>query len=124
MKEKNNLQKEKGNKEASKQFCVVGVGASAGGLDAFNELLKTIPKDSGMAFVLVQHLDPKHQSQLPEILQRSAKIPVREIKDEMEVEPNHIYVIPSNKTLTFKDKTLVLTTRKQPHDQSPYLPID
>ena len=58
-------------------FPIVGIGASAGGLDAFKRLLSAIPEHSGMAFVLVQHLDPSHESILPEILQRVTKIPVR-----------------------------------------------
>ena len=63
-------------------FPVVGIGASAGGLDAFKKLLKAIPEDSGMAYVLVQHLDPKHESMLPELLQKVTNIPVLEIADD------------------------------------------
>lgn len=64
-------------------FPVVGVGASAGGLDAFTKLLKSLPADTGMAFVLVQHLYPKHVSLLPELLGRTAAMPVTEISDSM-----------------------------------------
>ena len=81
-------------------FSIVGVGASAGGLDAFRRLLSSIPENSGMAFVLVQHLDPSHESILPEILQRVTNIPVLEITDEIHLAPDHIYIIPSNKMLT------------------------
>lgn len=112
------------NKKTSKQFCVVGIGASAGGLEAFNAFIEALPEDSGMAFILVQHLDPEHQSQLPEILQRNTKIPVKEIRDKMEVKPNHIYVIPSNKTLSFQKKEMVLDTREKRNDLSPYQPIN
>ncbi|MEO5674225.1 MAG: chemotaxis protein CheB, partial [Chitinophagales bacterium] len=80
-------------------FPIVGIGASAGGLDAFKRLLKAIPDSSGMAYVLVQHLDPSHESILPEILQRVTKIPVYEITEEIHLAPDHIYVIPSNKML-------------------------
>ncbi|CAL66655.1 chemotaxis protein CheB [Christiangramia forsetii] len=111
-------------KETSKQFCVVGIGASAGGLEAFNTFIEALPEDSGMAFILVQHLDPEHQSQLPEILQRNTKIPVKEIRDKMEVKPNHIYVIPSNKTLSFQNKEMVLKARDKRNDLSPYQPIN
>ncbi|HCN82527.1 MAG TPA: hypothetical protein DIT07_02760, partial [Sphingobacteriaceae bacterium] len=78
--------------KSSNQFPVVGIGASAGGLDAFKRLLKAIPENSGMAYVLVQHLDPNHESLLPEILQKVTIIPVLEIRDDIKVQPNHIYV--------------------------------
>ncbi len=92
-------------------FPIVGIGASAGGLDAFKRLLKAIPEDSGMAYVLVQHLDPTHESILPEILQRVTKIPVMEITDDIPLAPDHIYIIPSNKILTSTDGVLQLTPR-------------
>src|SRR5437016_12528877 len=64
----------------SKNFPIIGVGASAGGLEAFTELLHALPKDNGMAFVFVQHLDPKHVSMLAEILARESKMPVLEAR--------------------------------------------
>jgi two-component system CheB/CheR fusion protein len=99
---------------ATKQdFRIVGIGASAGGIDAFKRFLKAIPLDSGMAYVLVQHLDPSHQSILPDILSRVTKIPVLEITNDIHLAPNHIYVIPENKTLTSTDGILKLTTRNK-----------
>ena len=92
-------------------FPIVGIGASAGGLDAFKRLLTAIPEDSGMAYVLVQHLDPTHESFLPEILQRVTKIPVYEITEDIHLAPNHIYIIPSNKILTSTDGVLQLSPR-------------
>jgi len=92
-------------------FPIVGVGASAGGLDAFRLLLTAIPENSGMAYVLVQHLDPSHESILPEILQRVTKIPVHEITKDIHLAPNHIYIIPSNKILTSTDGILQLSPR-------------
>lgn len=92
-------------------FPVIGVGASAGGLDAFRQLLKAIPEDSGMAYVLVQHLDPTHESILPEILSRVTNIPVNEITDDIQLAPDHIYVIPSNQILTTFDGVLKLSPR-------------
>jgi two-component system CheB/CheR fusion protein len=76
-------------------FPIVGIGASAGGLEAFSELLRQLPLQTGMAFVLVQHLDPKHSSELREILARTTKIPVSEVTDGTVVRPDHIYVIPA-----------------------------
>jgi two-component system CheB/CheR fusion protein len=92
-------------------FTVVGIGASAGGLDAFKSLIKAIPENSGMAYMLVQHLDPAHESILPEILQRVTKIPVLEITNDIHLEPDHIYVIPPNKMLISVDGVLKLTDR-------------
>lgn len=89
-------------------FPVVGVGASAGGIEAFKELLQAIPKDSGMAYILIQHLAPNHESILTEILQKSTKVPVVEITDNIKVLPDHIYIIPSNKSLTANDGKLQL----------------
>jgi len=94
-------------------FPIVGIGASAGGLDAFKRLIKEIPENSGMAYVLVQHLDPTHESILPEILQRVTKIPVHEITEDIHLAPDHIYVIPSNKMLISTDGILKLTDREK-----------
>ena len=105
-------------------FPVVGIGASAGGLDAFKKLLKAIPEDSGMAYVLVQHLDPNHESMLPELLQKVTKIPVLEITDDIKVEPNHIYVIPSNKMMVATDGILLLAPRPPKNKNERNLPID
>ena len=105
-------------------FPVVGIGASAGGLDAFKKLLKAIPEDSGMAYVLVQHLDPKHESLLPELLQKVTKIPVMEISDDLRVEPDHIYIIPSNKMMIANDGVLQLSPRPAKSRNERNLPID
>ncbi len=105
-------------------FPVVGIGASAGGLDAFKKLLKAIPEDSGMAYVLVQHLDPNHESMLPEILQKVTPIPVLEITDDIKVMPDHIYVIPSNKMMLATDGILMLSPRPAKTKTERNLPID
>src|SRR5438309_479612 len=79
---------------------IVGIGASAGGFEAFNQILRALPGDTGMALVLVQHLDPLHESKLTELLQRVTKTLVKEITHRMAVEPNTIYVIPPNHDVT------------------------
>lgn len=107
---------------SSNKFPVVGIGASAGGLDAFKKLLKAIPEDSGMAYILVQHLDPAHESILPDLLQRVTKIPVQEITNNIQVVPDHIYIIPSNKLLTAADGILQLSARLPKGQRN--LPID
>src|SRR4028119_1143661 len=81
-------------------FPVVGIAASAGGLEAFIQLLNNLPADTGMAFVLIQHLAADRQSLLSEILSRSTEMPVHEAQDGMAVEPNHVYIIaPDTKLL-------------------------
>ena len=100
-------------------FPVVGIGASAGGLEAFKKLIKAIPERSGIAYILVQHLHPDHSSALPEILQRETQIPVNEISDNVKVEPDNIYVIPSNKILVATDGILQLSPRPKDHKNMP-----
>jgi two-component system, chemotaxis family, CheB/CheR fusion protein len=80
-------------------FFLVGVGASAGGLEAFGQLLGHLPANPGMAFVLVQHLDPHHESLLSDLLARSAHMPVVEAEEGMAVDPDHVYVIPPNASM-------------------------
>jgi two-component system CheB/CheR fusion protein len=92
-------------------FVIVGVGASAGGLEAFSELLRALPPDTGMTFVLVLHLDPHHQSILAEVLSNRTKMPVLQVRDGMRVKPNHVYVIPPNTTMALSQRMFVLTPR-------------
>jgi two-component system, chemotaxis family, CheB/CheR fusion protein len=106
------------------QFPVVGIGASAGGLAAFKTMIKAIPKDSGMAFVFVQHLDPDHESLLPEILQKGTEISVLEVSEECKFEPNHIYVMPSNKMMKTSEGKLRLADRPVKKKFERILPID
>src|SRR5438132_12266751 len=77
-------------------FPVVGVGASAGGLEAFARLLEHLPADPGLAIILAMHLDPHHESLLADILGRSTKMSVAQARDGMAVKCNHVYVIPPN----------------------------
>ena len=113
--------KTKSSVTSSNDFPVIGVGASAGGLEAFKRFIKAIPPSSGMAFILVQHLEPNHESLLAEILQKSTSIPVQEVTDNVHVEPDHIYIIPSNKLLTANDGHLQLRVRPR---NKKNLPID
>jgi two-component system CheB/CheR fusion protein len=103
-------------------FPIIGIGASAGGLEAFSDLLRDLPEKTGMAFVLVQHLDPKHSSGLGGILARTTNIPVQEVTDGARVQPNQIYVIPPNNSMVLKDGTLRLAPRVLSRGQ--HLPID
>ena len=106
----------------TQSFPVVGIGASAGGLEAFKQLLDHLPADTGMAFVLVQHLDPKHASILTELLSKTTYMPVTEVKDGMAVEPNCVYVIPPNTDMAIFHYVLNLLPRTQPHGK--HMPID
>jgi len=82
------------------QFPIVGIGASAGGLEALEQFLSYVPEKSGMAFVVIQHLDPTQKGMLPELLQRITKMKVFQVKDRMLVMPDCVYVIPPNKTMS------------------------
>jgi two-component system, chemotaxis family, CheB/CheR fusion protein len=91
------------------QFPVVGIGASAGGLDAVKTFLKALPAKSGIAYVFIQHLSPEHESMLPELLQKIAPFPVQQITDNVHLEPDNLYIIPENKVVTVIDGSLRLT---------------
>jgi len=103
-------------------FPVVGVGASAGGLEAFRELLKHLPADTGMAFVLVQHLDPHHESLLASLQAGSTAMAVREARDNMPVEPNCVYVIPPDTNMGILHERLQLVQRQMKKGR--YLPVE
>ena len=106
----------------AKSPTIVGIGASAGGLEAFGQLLRNLPTNSGMGFVLVQHLDPKHESMLTELLSRRTNIPVNEVKDGMAVEPDHIYIMPPDADMTISGGTLILRPRTEIRGH--HMPID
>ena len=90
-------------------FPVVAIGASAGGLQAFTDLLHELPNDTGMAFVIVQHLSPSHSSMLSDILTRNTKMRVAQVENDMVVQANHLYVIPPGKNMVLADGTLQLS---------------
>ena len=103
-------------------FPIVGIGASAGGLEAFETFFRHMPPDSGMAFVLVAHLDPTHVSILPELIQKHTEMPVLAVVDGVQVKPNTVYVIPPQKELNLLNGTLYLLDLTQPRGTN--LPID
>ena len=108
--------------QAPARFPIVGLGASAGGLEAFETFLRCMPADSGMGFVLVQHLDPSHASVLTEILQRCTAMPVVEAEHQMPVEPNRVHVIPPNRDMVIAGGALQLSVPTEPRGQR--MPID
>ncbi|HEY7800510.1 MAG TPA: chemotaxis protein CheB, partial [Hyphomonadaceae bacterium] len=93
---------------------VIGLGASAGGLEAFQSFLTAVSPDAGLAYVLVQHLDPNHESMLAELLSRRTALPVRQITDGMTIEPNNVYLIPPNASLIIDRARLRLTDFTEP----------
>ncbi len=99
--------------EQALQEClaIVAIGASAGGLEVFTQILEGLPVDTGMGFVLLQHLAPQHDSQLSEILRSSTKMPVNEAKEGMRIMPNSVYVIPPNTSMTLEQGLLRLEPR-------------
>jgi two-component system CheB/CheR fusion protein len=105
-----------------KQFPIVGIGASAGGLEALEAFFLKMPADTGMAFVLVTHLDPSHTSILPELIQKKTTMKVQQVTDNTKIKPNQIYTIPPNKEMAVLNGTLQLLemSRSRGHN----LPID
>ena len=89
-------------------FPVVGIGASAGGLEALEQFLGQLPAAAGMALVVVQHLDPTHKDLMVELLQRTSILPVVQIKEPTRVEPDHVYVLPPNQDLELRRGVLHL----------------
>jgi two-component system CheB/CheR fusion protein len=101
---------------------VVAVGASAGGLDAFSQMLEKLPPSPNVAFVFVQHLSPQHESALPALLSTRTALPVVQATDGIEIEANHVYVMPPNVHMEVADGRLNLLPR--PHDRTQFNPID
>ena len=103
-------------------FPIVGIGASAGGLEALEQLLANIPANSGMAFVVIQHLDPKRPGMLPELLQRATTMAVKQATNRMRIKPDCIYVIPPDRDISILHGALYLLETKT--RQGLHLPID
>ena len=111
-----------GQADNGSRFPIVGVGASAGGIDAITRLLGALPRESGLAVVVIQHLDPHHESQLSAILKARSSLKVDDATDGLEIQPNHLYVIQPNTNVAITDGVLSVTTR--PDDRRPHYPID
>ncbi len=89
-------------------FPIVGIGASAGGLEALEQFFENMPENSGLAYVVIQHLDPNHVGIMPELLQRTTRMQVFQAIDNLQVKPNHVYVIPPNKSMSVLNGHLFL----------------
>jgi two-component system CheB/CheR fusion protein len=108
--------------DASKAFPIVGIGSSAGGLEALEQFLSAVPADCGMAFVIVQHLDPTQKGYLTELIKRATRLAVTQVTDGTAVAPNCVYVIPPNADMSILRGTLYLFEPSLPRGQR--LPID
>ncbi|CAK0739582.1 two-component system, chemotaxis family, CheB/CheR fusion protein [Gammaproteobacteria bacterium] len=108
--------------DISETPCIAGIGASAGGYEAVRQFLQIMPVDSGIAFVIIQHLDPTHTSLAAELFGKYTAMPVNEIVDGALIEANHVYTLPSDKEVVISENRLHLTPRA--HHQSLRLPID
>ncbi|MBU2469279.1 MAG: PAS domain-containing protein [Proteobacteria bacterium] len=104
------------------RFPILGLGASAGGLEAFQQFFAAMPPDSGMAFLVVVHLDPDHASILPELIQKHTAMKVESAKDQTEIRPNQVYVAPPNKDLALLKGRILLLDPESPRGRR--LPID
>jgi len=98
-------------KENLKKFPIVAIGASAGGIEATSKLLENLSPDLGMAYVIIQHLAPDHESILPELLERKTSMPVHQVEDGMLVKADNVYVIPPNTYMSIADEHLKLSPR-------------
>ena len=110
------------DKASDDSLIVVGVGASAGGLEAFTELLRHLPPATGLAFVLVQHLDPHHESALPGLLAAKTGMPVVQVRNDTPLQPDHVYVIPPNALMFVRNGALMIEAR--PETLERFRPVD
>src|SRR5580698_9307882 len=108
--------------DQAKPLFIVGIGASAGGLDPIERFFDNLPPDTGMAFVIVQHLSPDFKSLMDELLARHTEMSIRLVEDGMQVEANHVYLIPSKKEMIISGGRLLLSDRAQQKELT--LPID
>ncbi len=97
-----------------KSFPVIAIGGSAGSFPAYEKFFAHMPADSGMAIIIIMHLDPLHKSQLSEVMQRYTPIPVIEATDGVSIQPDHIYIIPPNKDMGIHNRKLLLLTASKP----------
>lgn len=117
------VRKPKVNAVAKKESSyVIGIGASAGGLEALKEFFDNVPQEIPHSFVIIQHLSPDYKSLMTELLAKNTKLPIHEVTDGMEIMPGSIYLIPAKKNMTIRDKTLYLADKPTGHDLN--LPID
>src|SRR5690348_10203675 len=104
------------------EITVVGIGASAGGLKALQAFFEALPADTGLAYVVITHLHPEHESHMAELLQRHTHMPVQQVNRLVDVEKDHVYVIPPNHRLVMADSQIDIAGFEEPRGQR--TPID
>jgi PAS domain S-box-containing protein len=109
-------------KPAQGEFLITGLGASAGGIQALREFFENVPGKSGIAYVVILHLLPDHDSKLAEVLQTTTTMPVKQVKEKVKVEPDHVYVVPPDQHLTMVDGSIVVSPNTQIEDRR--APVD
>src|SRR5258708_18896047 len=107
---------------ASPTCPVVGIGASAGGLEAFSDLLRQLPANTQLALVFISHLDPDHKSMLAELLKSQTSRPVIQVAGDMPVQCNHVYIIPPNRQMVISGRVLKLSPLAEGRER--FLPVD
>ena len=103
-------------------FLIAGIGASAGGVEALQTFFSEVPFDSGIAYVVILHLSPDHDSRLAQVLQTESKIPVMQVTEKTTVQPDHVYVVPPNQHLTMEDGFIIVSPNVQVEDRR--APVD
>lgn len=107
---------------APDEFLIAGMGASAGGIQAFKEFFQHVSPDSGIAYVVILHLSPDHDSRLAEVLQTTTPMPVKQVTEKLKVQPDHVYVVPPNQHLTMQDGSILVSPNTQIEERR--APID
>src|SRR5215813_5668234 len=108
-KSKSNKKEEQPNKDTATmeqgdhKFLIAGLGASAGGIQAFQQFFQQVPAKSGIAYVVILHMSPDHDSHLAQVLQTTTKMPVTQVNERVKVQPDNVYVVPPNQHLTMQD---------------------
>src|SRR5215472_10155472 len=110
------------NNDSSATFPIVAIGASAGGLEAFSNLLRALPPEPGLALIFIPHLDPTHESAMVELLSRTTRLPVHQAVEGARVACNAVYVLPPNSDMTISDTVLHLVKREA--GRGHHMPID
>ena len=121
--ENRDQQTEAVSSDTPREFFTVGIGTSAGGLEAIEQFFSTMPSNTGMAFVVIQHLSPTHKSYMVELLSRRTKMPVQHAEQDIQIRPNNVYLIPASKNITVQDGVLKLTNQDRSNNLPNY-PID
>jgi chemotaxis methyl-accepting protein methylase len=103
-------------------FVITGIGASAGGIQAFQDFFQNVPANSGIAYVVILHMSPDYDSHLAQVLQTTAKMPVTQVNEKVKVEPDNVYVVPPNQHLTMSDGHIIVTPNTQIEDRR--APVD